>query len=358
MKHISEIDTKFNLKERVVVENGLDYYRIPDPNFALYGVFLDEKEGFLRIPMDVAETVSDGVANLTHETSGGRIRFSTDSSVFELRVEYERLWPMAHMTLVGQGGFCLFEERETDRKYVKILPPSFADETGGYTATVNLQGGKMRNYILYFPLYNPVKGVTIGLSKGAKVGKGKPYKDVKPIVYYGSSITQGGCASRSDNSYQAWIEKWNNIDFVNLGFSGNGKGEDEMVDYLISLDASLLVCDYNHSGVPLKWLKNTHFRLYERYRKAHPDTPILILTKTNLWEEGDYEERVKIIYSTYRKARSRGDKNVYFLSGKSMWNSPDKVSFTIDGDHPNDLGFYLMAKAVYRKMKKIDKKFE
>ena len=135
MKNIAEIDAKFNLKETVAVESGLDYYRIPDPNFALYGVFLDEKEGFLRIPMDVAETVSDGVANLTRETSGGRIRFSTNSSVFELRVEYERLWPMPHMTLVGQGGFCLFEERETDRKYVKILPPSFADETGGYTAT-------------------------------------------------------------------------------------------------------------------------------------------------------------------------------------------------------------------------------
>lgn len=357
MKNIAEIDKKFDLKEQISTDNGLDYYRIPDPNFALYGVFLDEKEGFLRIPMEVAENVSDGVANLTRETSGGRIRFSTNSSVFQLRVEYERLWPMAHMTLVGQGGFCLFEERETDRKYVKILPPSFADETGGYTAAVHLQGGKMRNYILYFPLYNPVKGVTIGLSKGAKVGKGKPYKDVKPIVYYGSSITQGGCASRSDNSYQAWIEKWNNIDFVNLGFSGNGKGEDAMVDYLISLDASLLVCDYNHSGVPLEWLKKTHFRLYERYRAAHPETPILIMTKTNLWEDNDYAERVKIIYSTYRKARARGDKKVFFLSGKSMWNSPDRVSFAIDGDHPNDLGFYVMAKKIYKKMIGIDEKF-
>ncbi len=357
MKNIALIDKKFDLREEVDGGKEFDYYKIPDLRFALHGVFLDAEEGFLRMPMKKAEAVSDGVANLTRETSGGRIRFSTDSSVFQLKVEYEKLWPMAHMALVGQGGFCLFEEREKDRKYIKILPPAFENEYGGYTATVNLQGGVMRNYILYFPLYQPVKGVTIGLEKGAKVGKGKAYRDIKPILYYGSSITQGGCASRSDNCYQAFIEKWNNIDYINLGFSGNGKGEEAMVEHLCSIDCSFFVCDYNHSGVPLEWLKNTHFRLYERFRKVHPDTPILILTKTNLWEDNDYEERVKIIHATYRKARKLGDKKVYFLSGKSMWNSPDKTSFAIDGDHPNDLGFYLMAKKIYKKMVQADEKF-
>lgn len=356
MKNIKEIDTKFNLEEKI--DNiELSYYNVPSKYFDLYGIFHDDEYGYLRVPMDVATSVSDGIANLTLETSGGRVKFSTDSKVFELQVEYDGLWPMAHMNVVAQGGFVLYEERENDRKYIKILPPNFSDSKG-YTTRIALEGGKMRNYILYFPLYNPVKNIKIGLDKNAKIANGKKYKDMKPILYYGSSITQGGCASRPDNDYQGWIEKWNHIDFINLGFSGNGKGEINMANYLASLDCSLFVCDFNHSGIPIEELNTAHFRLYRIYRQKHPDTPILFLTKTNLWENNDNAQRERIIKKTYLRAKELGDKNVYFLSGHDMWDKKDKMGFTVDGDHPTDVGFYFMAKKIYRKMKSISKDFE
>ena len=358
MKNIAEIDKNLDLKRNSDEGTALQYYEIPHPKFDLYGVFRDETHGFLRLPMDVAESVSPGIANLTLETSGGRVRLSTDSTVVEIKVAYDGFWPFPQMALAAQVGFILLEEREKDKKYVRILSPDY-QSARGFTANTAIAGTKkMRDYILYFPLYHPVRSLSIGLETGAKVQNGKKYKDLKPIVYYGSSITQGACASRADNCYQGWIEKWNNIDYINMGFSGNGKGEDNMVDYLISLPCSLFVCDFNHSGIPIEDLRERHLRLYRRYRAAHPDTPILILSKTNIWEGNDNAEREKIIRGTYESARASGDKNVYFVSGHDMFKGIDKQSLTVDGDHPNDHGFYLMAKKIYRKMIEIDEKFK
>lgn len=353
---IETIDKNFALQKD---ENtGMEYYSVPNTLFSLYGVSYDEKDGFSRMPIEIAKRVSDGVAALTYETSGGRVRFSTDSTRLEIKVRYNALWLMRHMTLVGQGGFILLEEREQGRKIVKILPPNFSDEKG-YTASADLYGKGMRNYILYFPLYNEVKGLEIGIDQGAKIADGKKYRDIKPILYYGSSITQGGCASRPDNCYQAWIEKRNNIDYINLGFSGNGKAEDEMVDYLTTIDCSLFVCDYDHNAPDAEYLEKTHYRLYERYRKIRPNTPILFLSRPDIWGNGEGErKRERIIHSTYKKARALGDKNVYFIAGRTFYGEFERESCAVDGCHPNDLGFYLMAQKIYKKMIRIDEKFK
>jgi len=117
------------------------------------------------------------------------------------------------------------------------------------------------------------------LDKNARVNGGKKYRDELPILYYGSSITQGGCASRPDHAYQALIAKWNNIDYINLGFSGNAKGEDIMVDYLASMDCGLFVCDYDHNAPTAEYLKNTHYCLYKRYREKQPSWLPLVLVK-------------------------------------------------------------------------------
>ena len=169
---------------------------------------------------------------------------------------------------------------------------------------------------MYFPLYNDVRALSISLDKNACVKSGKKYRDELPILYYGSSITQGGCASRPDQAYQALIAKWNNIDFINLGFSGNAKGEACMVEYLASIDCSLFVCDYDPNAPNAEYLSNTHYPLYERYRKARPNTPILFITKPDFKWDLEDETRHRIIYSTYKKQKRTGIGTFISYQGK------------------------------------------
>ena len=354
---IQKIDPNFQLT-KTIVSDGKATYSIPSGKFSLYGVYYEESSRcFVRMPSKIAENVSEGVAYLARHTAGGRLRFATNSTMLEICVEYEILGLMSHMPLTGSSGFSLFEITENGEKYVDKLTPTGVD-TKGFTAATKLAGGAMREYVLYFPLYNDVSALSVTLDETARVTKGKPYRDVLPILYYGSSITQGGCASRPDNAYQALIGKKNDIDFINLGFSGSAKAEKAMIEYLVGVNCSLFVCDYDHNAPSADYLESTHYGLYQAYRKARPDTPILFVTKPDYTGDPEGERRIKIIRTTYQKAKKAGDKNVYFLSGKSFYGKENRWDYTVDGCHPTDHGFAVMAKKIYRKMCKIDQIFK
>jgi lysophospholipase L1-like esterase len=354
---IETIDKNFSLREKAHIEGDRAHYTLPHSAFSLHGISYDEKEErFTRMDLSVAESVSEGVGFLSRHTAGGRLRFATDSSVLQVTVKYDFLWLMSHMPLTGSSGFSLFEETEKGEIFIKNLAPISSDAYG-FTAETPLKGGVIRNYILYFPLYNDVKEITIALDKNAQVKAGKKYRDELPILYYGSSITQGGCASRPDHAYQSLIAKRNNIDYINLGFSGSAKGEDVMVDYLASINCGLFVCDYDHNAPNAEHLKNTHYRLYQRYRKMRHDTPILFLTRPDITGDVEGEERLKIVFDTYKKAKKDEDENVYFLSGKSFYGKKNRWDFAVDGCHPTDFGFVKMADKIYKKMISIDEKY-
>ena len=354
---IEKIDKNFSLREQAHIEGDRAQYNLPHSAFSLYGIFYDEKEKrFVRMDLSIADSVSEGVGTLSRHTAGGRLRFATDSSVLQLTVKYDFLWLMSHMPLTGSSGFSLFEETENGEVFIKNLAPISSDAKG-FTAEIALKGDKVREYILYFPLYNDVKSLTISLDKNAQVKNGKKYREELPILYYGSSITQGGCASRPDHAYQAMIAKRNNIDFINLGFSGSAKGEDIMVDYLAGIECGLFVCDYDHNAPTAAHLKNTHYRLYKRYREKRPSTPILFITRPDITGDVEGEDRWRIVYNTYKTAKRKGDKNVYFLSGKSFYGKKNRWDFAVDGCHPTDLGFSKMAEKIYKKMIAIDEKY-
>ena len=356
---IEKIDSNFATAQ-ITAEGEKVLYTLPCAPFDLYGVFFDEKNHrFVRMDLDVAQNVSDKVCHLSKHTSGGRVRFSTDSTFFGVTVTYDAFNRMSHMPLLGSSGMTLLEEKENGEvRLIHSVQPSYRKETG-YTSSVKLRGGKMRNYILYFPLYNFISSLQIELDAGAQIAGGRKYKDELPILYYGSSITQGGCASRPDNCYQALISKWNNVDYINLGFSGNGKGEQAMAEYLGQTPCSLFVMDYDHNAPNAEHLEKTHFPFYEIFRKLQPDTPILMISMPDCDRIPEQaKEREAIIRKSYRKAKAHGDTNVYFLSGKTLFGKEDRVNCTVDRVHPNDLGFYRMAKKIYQKMKQIDKKFQ
>ncbi len=352
---LEKIDKNF-IEHREKNDDTIEY-ELPCPFFEVYGVFYDkEQKRFLRMDYSVAGKVSEAVQYLVGWTSGGRIRFCTNAKKIEITVKTRGLNRMAHMTLLGSCGLSLLEETEKGERLRCCFMPRFEDYSG-FHASGNLSG-EWKEYILYMPLYNDVEHLMISLNKEAELREPKRYREEKPILYYGSSITEGGCASRPDTSYSATIAKWNHIDFVNLGFSGNARGEIEMAEYLAGQRCSLFVCDYDHNSPSVEHLEATHYRLYETFRKVQKDTPILFLTKPDVRSYALYKKFRNVIYATYKKAKEKGDNNVYFLDGKSYYNEKDWDICSVDGCHPNDLGFYKMAKKIYAKMIKIDKKFE
>ncbi len=348
---IRDIDKNF-AQSTVFDKEKVDFFKVTEAPFELYGVFYDEKEGrFLRMSYDLSPKVSDGVHYLNRHTAGGRVRFSTNSKTLTLLIEYGGLEPMPHMTNAGCCGFSLCENTESEELFLGGAFPTSSDgETFAWQTT--LLAGE-REYTLHFPLYQGVKAVYIGLDKGAKVGKGKPYKDVKPILYYGSSITQGGCANRADNSYQGFISKRNNIDFINLGFSGNAKAEPLMIDYLAGLDCSVFVFDYDHNAPSAEFLESTHYAAYKRYRQVKPNVPVVFVSKPDGQRaEADTAKRLEIIRTTYEKAKAEGDENVYFINGQTFFGERWANS-TVDGCHPTDFGFYQMSLVIERVLEDI-----
>ena len=347
---IEKIDKNFEIQKGQDGDKAC--YEIPHSLFALHGVFYEEPQGFVRVPSNVAQRVSDGVRTLSKHTSGGRLCFSTDSASMQIKVSYDEFWIMSHMPLTGSAGFSLHEDMGEGERFVGNFMPISSDAKG-FTAELKLQGGKMHKYVLYFPLYNEVKSLSVLLDASACVEKYNPYKQQKPILYYGSSITQGGCASRPDNAYPALICKKNRVDYINLGFSGSAKGEELMVDYLTEFDCSLFVCDYDYNAPTAEHLQATHYALYQRYRKKRPNTPILFISKADWQRDPEGDMRCAIIQNTYQRAKKEGDEKVYFLSGKDIYEGKDSGEYTVDGCHPTDCGFRKMADAIYKKMRAI-----
>ena len=130
-----------------------------------------------------------------------------------------------------------------------------------------------------------------------------------------------------------------------------------MCEYLAKIKCSLFVCDYDYNAPNPEYLRNTHYNLYQVFRKAQPNTPILFVSKPDYDYDATSEERIQIILETVKKAKENGDNNVYFLSGKDLYGDKDRIQCAVDSCHPTDLGFYRIAEKIYEKLKEIDKKF-
>ena len=342
MSEIEKLDK--NLAVRAADENGFVWYDCLEAPFRVYGLMQSES-GFVRMPQQVADNVNANVSYLNTNTAGGRVRFSTDSPEISIRAKMYNLGKMPHFALTGSIGFDLYAD---GLHFGSFIPPF--DITDGYSSTVNMKGSKMRDITINFPLYAGVSKLEIGLKSGSALGCGGEYINEKPVVFYGSSITQGGCASRPGNSYQAVVSRMLGIDYVNLGFSGGAKGEDVIADYVSNLSMSVLVYDYDYNAPTPEHLENTHAKMFKKVREKNPDLPIIMMTRPDpITTEINVKTRA-IVMKTYLDALAAGDKNVYFLDGRSFVFGGDG---TVDGCHPNDLGFHYMGQAVGNLLKTI-----
>lgn len=344
---ITKIDSNFAVETSLNIEN-IKFYNIQEAPFSLYGIYYENGK-YRRFPEQVAKTVNDRVYALHANTTGGRIKFVTDSPFVAIHAKMPAIAKMSHFALTGTAGFDLYVGKKEEYCGTFVPPYNISD---GYESVIHFSDSAEREITINFPLYSEVTELYIGLDKNATLKKSTGYKHKKPIVYYGSSITQGGCASRPGNSYQNIIARALSTDYINLGFSGSARAEDAIAEYIKGLDMSVFVYDYDYNAPTLQHLEDTHQKMFQTIRKHNPELPIVILSRPSYKLSEVAQKRLAVICKTYTDALASGDKNVYFMDGPTLMKYA-KNDGTVDGCHPNDLGFHSMAKALIPQLRSL-----
>ncbi len=313
------------------------------PPFSIHGLF-DPKnqDNYKRLDDAVAAKANESVRATYKNTAGGRIRFSTNSEYVAIKVEWDGVKQIAAMPLTGSCAFDMYVDCDAYRtsKYYKVfIPPYYWECENGYESVLDFKDRSTRHITINFPLYNNVKKIYIGLQNDATVGEGKPYDIKTPVVFYGSSKTQGGYVSRAGNAHPAILSRRLGFDFLNFGFAGGAKGDDAVIDYIASLDMSAFVCDYDRDTSTEEYLA-THKKVYEKIREKHPDVPYIIAASTEpdiFVSEEEKAAKKAIALDTYKYALAQGDKNVYFVDGDAVFKNGSFIDcYTVDGVNITD----------------------
>ena len=329
----------------VAETNNLKWIDFPDPAFHVNGLpFWEEnKPDLYRLPKSLKEKVRKPVWRLSKSPSGGRIRFRSDCTALAIRLQYPHLGDMKNMHTFGQCGVDLY----IDDMYFRTAVPT--DTTFVEFEFFTGVQSQMRNITLYLPLYSGVKVLAIGVNEESKLDLPLPFVIEKPIVYYGSSITQGGCASHPGTSYQAIISRNLHVDFVNLGYSGNGMGEPEIAEVVASIDASCYLLDFGVNLPDADSLANVYTPFMKILRNRRPETPIIAVTPIYNAYEYLAPNKATFMRDVIRKAvaerRRKGDQNILLVEGFELLG-PKFADGFVDSVHPNDLGFLAMAEGL------------
>ncbi len=308
-----------------------------------------------RLPVRLKDTYRKEVWDLAQSPTGGRIRFRTNSAALAIRLEYPGPPDGKNMHAFGQTGVDLYADGVYRGTAIadKDAKPGKTQEYTYYKDQPRLD----REITLYLPLYMGVKVLGIGLDADAHVEHAKPFAIGKPIVFYGTSITQGGCASRSGMSYQAILGRSLNADFVNLGFSGNGRGEPELARAVAGIDAAIFVMDFAQNNPTVESLSQVYAPFLDTIRGKHPDTPILVITPIYAAHESwSRDDRLEGMRELIRRAAAQriaaGDRHIEIVEGTDLLG-PTRGDGLVDGTHPNDLGFQWMADGLTGRIGKL-----
>lgn len=338
--------------ENAVITNGVKW--INAIHLPIEGkAFKNTKAYFHRLPSTLTTNVNAGVRSLQSHTTGMLLRFKTDSS--KISIKWTLSSPnlaMHHMPSTGVSGVDIYKVG-ADGKYSYVrtgIPrhPSAPNQT-------QVSWNSEDTCIVYLPLYNGVKEMFIGIDEKASIFAPQPHtsKVVKPVVFYGTSITHGGCASRPGLSFVNIIGRDLDLHVINLGFSGSGKMEMEMSEHLAAIDASCYVLDclWNMGNSKVKANYEPFIR---NLRAKRPDVPIVMAGQCDVYYRPGgvfrFAANEKLTKDLYEKLIAEGWKNLSYLPYDGQFSCNGEG--TVDGCHPNDLGMMEMSKAYGNAVKK------
>ena len=311
-----------------------------------------------RLPELPQGSIPEAVDMLAWHTAGATLGFKTDSDQICLRVKLTCSNVLDHMTAIGSAGFDLYVGAPEQRIY--CASTRFPANNAEYSVILakDIPEDGMREYLLDFPLYSNVESLEIGFKPGASVEAPTPWCSGKKVVIYGTSITQGGCASRPGMCMASMLSRRWNMEVVNLGFSGSGKGEPEVMELVASVpDPALFVLDYVVNAGE-KGFRDTLPGAIDIIRRHHPQVPVALLTPMHLARELLFAKRAEdfmtvctVMRDEVERRRMAGDANVHYVNGTV--ESPDWFEFMVDGVHLTDLGFYKQTELVAPQLEKL-----
>ena len=345
---IGKWDPAMAQKNAVISNDGVKW--IDGKHLPLDGrAFNDTEHYYDRLPSNVTTKVNGGVRSMKHHTSGMLFRFKTDSKQLRFKwVPYNKGLSMDHMPSTGMSGIDVyrFDEKAGRWFYVKTGRIHSAD---GGSLTIPWTPGTP--CLVNLPLYNGIRSFTLGIDKNANLESLGPRKSgiEKPVVFYGTSITHGGCCSRPGLAFVNRVGRDLDVPVVGLGFSGSGVMEFEMSEHLARIDASCYVLDCLWNMGMSTGAKRPGRNVDENYepfirnlRAKRPNVPIIMAEACDVYCNGPSDKDL-CIRALYKKLVGEGWKNLVYLPKDHMY--PGDMEGTVDGCHPNDLGMETMSKA-------------
>ncbi len=340
MKYV-ELDENFNVD------------KINDEEFKFYPYYVFKLEGFpwyekdkklYRLPMDIMPKLSKNISNLARSSAGGCIRFKTNSKKLALKVTYEKRRISPGMPQVSDAGFDLYVKKNGKWVFIHMFRPEIDHEELNMTREL-FTDGQMSEFALYMPLYSCPDEIYIGFECDATVSEDVEKRKIeKPILFYGSSVTNGGCVAKPSDTYSAYVARNLDAPLVNMGYSGNCNGEEEIAEAIADLDLAMYVSEFDHNIKEPEVLKEKLGRFTSIIREKNPNLPILLMTRPYFVEyrREHTESMMRVVRGIYEDMISKGDKNVYFISGMDIFDMEDRYDYCIDGVHPTSAGNRLM----------------
>ncbi|MBY0528441.1 MAG: SMP-30/gluconolactonase/LRE family protein [Gemmataceae bacterium] len=305
------------------------------------------KAPYDRLPAKAEGVVRAPVWNLSRHSAGLCVRFVTAAKAIHARwtLTSESL-AMPHMPATGVSGLDLYV-KDTDGKWRWLANGRPTKVSNQVVLASGIPEGK-REYLLYLPLYNGVSSVEIGVTKDAALAKAEA-RSRKPILFYGTSITQGGCASRPGMVHTAILGRRLDYPVINLGFSGNGKMETEVAQLLAEVDPAAYVIDCLPNMSAAEVAERVE-PLVHTLRKARPKTPIVLVEDRTFSHafllpalQQRHADSRAALKKAYDKLKNAGVEGLHYLPGDRLLG--DDNEGTVDGSHPTDLGFVRQADA-------------
>lgn len=321
----------------------------------------EERESFYhRFPSRAKENVRRAVWNLSKNTAGESVCFSTDSKNIKVRYRVLRRKAMNHMPATGVSGVDLYTS-DLAGKEIWLAPKYSFKDTVTYTYSqiepLNVAGG-FKRYTLFLPLYNEVEWLEIGVDEGSEFHF-EVVPSEKPIVAYGTSICQGACASRPAMAWTNILQRRLGRTVVNLGFSGNCMHEREVVDLVADVDAAVYILDGmpNLYKLPAVELQDTLVKAVRQLRARRPDTPIVLVDHSgypnalvNRQTMDDQERSLKCMEAAYKHLVKEGMKGIYRLRYKEIGMRGEMF---VEGIHMSDYGMMTYADAYEPMLRRI-----